>query len=88
MNINLDKEQFMELVSVYIVEEAKARGKEYIGTDPNDLTEYEQLLAHIAKYPMKMQLKMGRYRVEQKIKTARFRLDDAMAKTDSIRLIV
>lgn len=88
MNVKLDRDEFFELITVFIVEDAKARGKDFVGEDPADLTEYEQLIAHIAKFPMKTQLKMSRYRVEPKLKIQGRRLQEAMSKTDNVRLIV
>ena len=88
MNANLTKEEFFEIITVFIVEEAKARGGEFIGEDPADLTEYEQLLAHIATFPMKMPLRMARYKVGPKEKVLGKRLIDGMEKADRVRLIV
>lgn len=88
MNAKLTKDEFFEIITVYIVEEAKARGKDFVAEDPADLTEYEQLLAHIAKFPMRTPLKMAKFRVEPKEKVLGRRLMDSMNKTDEVRLIV
>jgi hypothetical protein len=88
MNAKLTKDEFFEIITVFIVEEAKATGKNFVGEDPADLTEYQQLLAHIAKFPMKTPLKMVRYRVEPKEKLLGRRLIDSMEKSDTVRLIV
>ena len=88
MNINLDKEEFFELITVFIVEEAKARGKELVGVDPDELTEYEQLLGHIAKFPMKTPLKMARFKVTPAVKMYRRRLITGISNADRIRVLL
>ena len=88
MNAKLTKDEFFEIITVFVVEEAKAVGKNFIGEDPADLTEYQQLLAHIAKFPMKTPLKMARYRVDPREKVLGRRLIDSMEKADSVRLII
>ena len=88
MNVKLTKDQFLELMTVYIVEDAKSRGKDFVDEPPSGLTEYEQLIAHIAKFPMKMELKMSRYRVESKVKMNGKRLKDSLSIAEDVSLIV
>jgi hypothetical protein len=87
MNVKLDKDDFFEIITVFVVEEAKERGKELVGMDPSELTEYEQLLAHIAKFPMKTDLKLAKYKVDPMLKMQGRRLADSMLKSDHVRLI-
>ena len=87
MNLKLDKEEFFELMTVFIVEEAKERGKALIGEDPHTLTEYEQLLAHISKFNMKNELKMAKFRVTPEVKLARNRLIKNMEIAEHVRIM-
>jgi len=88
MNVKLTKEEFFEIMTVFVVEEAKAIGKEYSSEDPSTLTEYQQLLGHIAKYPMKTDLKMAKFKVDTKEKLLGRRLITSMEKADEVRLLI
>jgi hypothetical protein len=88
MNTKLTKEEFLEIMTVFVVEQAKAEGKDLASEDPADLSEYQQLLAHIAKYPMKTDLKMAKFKVDAREKLLGKRLITAMEKADSVRLLI
>jgi hypothetical protein len=88
MNLSLTKDQFLELIAVYIIEEAKNRGKELLLTDTQDLDEYERLLVHISKFPMESSLKMAKHNIEPKIKVQGKRLMGSLNKADDVRIII
>ena len=61
MQATLLKEDFLDMLTIYLVEDAKVRGKDLSNTDPSELSEYDQLIAHIGKYPMKFMLKNAKF---------------------------